>query len=81
MTRKGSANIWWIIIGAVMAILVLFVLLFIFTDQIDDANTSLSDCKSKGGKCETIGECPAKTLPSNLLKCAEKTKECCIGLT
>ena len=78
MNGKGSANIWWIIIGAVIAILVLFVLLFIFTDQVDDANTSLSDCESKGGDCKEI--CPDKTLPSNLLKCPKSTEKCCIGI-
>ena len=42
---------WWIIIGAVIALIVLVVLLVIFTGKTNILETELLNCESKGGRC------------------------------
>lgn len=51
---------WWIIIGAIMALVVMIILMVIFSGGTDKANTGLFDCTGKGGTCGTIEECKAK---------------------
>ena len=58
--NKGSANMWWIIIGAIMALVVMIILMVIFSGGTEKANTGLFDCASKGGTCGTIEECQEK---------------------
>jgi hypothetical protein len=77
MERKGSANIWWIIIGAVMALVILVVLLVIFTQRTQPLNQELDNCLGKGGVCALDKPCPKGTLPSNAFSCSEG--KCCLG--
>ena len=55
--KRGSANMWWIIIGAVIALVVMIILMVIFSDGTEKANTGLFDCASKGGVCKTFELC------------------------
>ena len=57
INNKGSANMWWIIIGAVMALVVMIILMVIFSGGTEKANTGLFDCASKGGSCITSSQC------------------------
>jgi hypothetical protein len=52
---KGSANMWWIIIGAVIALVVLIVLLVFFTKSTNTLGIGLLECQSKGGTCDYTG--------------------------
>lgn len=52
---------WWIIIGAVIALVVLIVLMVIFTTKSGRLEGGLLDCQSKGGTCVTEPECIAKS--------------------
>jgi hypothetical protein len=79
MTKKASANIWWIIIGAVMALVVLIVIIVIFTGRTSTLSDELGNCQSKGGVCVFLGvACPGGTLSANTFSCGE-TANCCIG--
>jgi len=59
MNQKADANMWWIIIGAVVALVVLIVLMVIFTGKVNPLERGLLDCESKGGKCLSETECRA----------------------
>lgn len=49
--RKGDANMWWIIIGAVIALVVMIVLLVFFTGRSATLESGILDCAGKGGVC------------------------------
>ena len=71
---------WWIIIGAVIALVVLIVLLVLFVGKTNSLEQGLSSCTGKGGKCSSVGSCPDGKLPTNAFTCAAG-EECCIGIT
>jgi hypothetical protein len=75
--KKASANMWWIIIGAVIALVVLVVLLVIFTDKTGDLEKGLSSCDGKGGVCVSEETCPIGTLSASAFECSDG--KCCIG--
>jgi len=53
--KKASANMWWIIIGAVIALIVMIVLLVMFTGKSGTLEKGILDCESKGGTCMDKG--------------------------
>ncbi|MBI2668534.1 hypothetical protein HYX14_01700 [Candidatus Woesearchaeota archaeon] len=55
--RKADANMWWIIIGAVIALVVLIVLMVIFTGKVNPLSLEIASCESKGGECVSSTEC------------------------
>ncbi len=75
---------WWIIIGAVLALVVLIVLMIIFTGRSNIIDKGLLDCESKGGSCiyPTDSECrTAKGNPSHSFECPDnKEYPCCFGV-
>ncbi|MBI2662266.1 hypothetical protein HYX11_02295 [Candidatus Woesearchaeota archaeon] len=83
--RKGDANMWWIIIGAVIALVVLIVLLVIFTSKSGKLEGGLLDCQSKGGECVTEDKCVTinsdgaitKGTIASAFDCPDKTTKCC----
>ena len=77
VNHKGDANMWWIIIGAVIALIVLIVLLIMFTTRGNKLELGLSACN---GICTKAGEttCPLKTQSSNAFDC-NTGGVCCIG--
>ncbi len=79
-SKKASANMWWIIIGAVIALVVMIILMVMFTDKGQSVESGLSGCESKGGVCSSIqGVCPAKSLESGTFSCKNDGETCCIG--
>ena len=78
MNTKGDANIWWIIIGAVIALVVLIVIILIFTKNTTDLGKGLSGCESKSGVCASPGFCPTNTLTASAFTCTSGN-ECCVG--
>ncbi len=50
--KRASAQVWWIIIAAIVALIAMFILLKLFTDTSGDVRTGLLDCSSKGGVCQ-----------------------------
>lgn len=80
MNSKGDANMWWIIIGAVIALVVLIVLMVIFTGKTGKLEIGLSDCLGKSGQCVSVSDlCPERTLESSAFDCPAD-KKCCIGI-
>ncbi|NQV91178.1 hypothetical protein HQ489_01780 [Candidatus Woesearchaeota archaeon] len=79
MNQKGGANMWWIIIGAVLALVVLVVLVFMFTDNTDRVKVGLSACF--GGDCKPKGECTGSI--NKAVECSGNTESnpivCCVG--
>jgi len=79
MSKKGQANTFWIIIGAVIALVVLVVLLLIFTGKSNQLEIGLLECESKGAECVDKGTCRADggTLSSSFECPDAETQECC----
>ncbi|HLC71767.1 MAG TPA: hypothetical protein VJI32_07185 [Candidatus Nanoarchaeia archaeon] len=85
MNSKGDANMWWIIIGAVLALVVVIVLMVIFTGRSNIIDQGLLDCQSKGGSCNypTDIECRTATgNPSHSFECpgGNEQQPCCFGI-
>ncbi len=83
MFKKASANMWWIIIGAVIALVVMIILMVMFTGKTKPLEAGLSSCESKGGVCapSTVpinGVCPTNTFSSSAFDCTSEAT-CCIG--
>lgn len=76
--RKGQANTFWIIIGAVIALVVMVVLLLMFTTKGNILEQGVSSCEGKAGKCELGTTCPTGTLKSPF-ECGSPDEVCCIG--
>lgn len=75
---------WWIIIGAVIALVVMIILMMIFTGKTADLEKGLSGCESKGGICisaniYTSNGCPVRTVKVNF-ECAVDSDVCCLGM-
>jgi hypothetical protein len=76
--KRASANIWWIIIGAVIALVVMVILMVMFTSRTQPLEQGLTGCESKGGVCVNEGEdCPQNTFSSSAFTC--NPGGCCIG--
>lgn len=83
MFKKADANMWWIIIGAVIALVVMVVLMIMFTDKTTTVEGGLLDCESKGGTCvgETTCRINYQGTVSSAFTCPDKAKpECCFGV-
>ncbi len=74
---------WWIIIGAAIAMVVMIVLLVFFTGSSGDLQRGILDCKGKGGKCidPITGNCDG--TKTTAFKCGPNSElkggTCCIG--
>ena len=77
--KRGSANIWWIIIGAVVALIVLVVLISVFVRGTNPVVKGLSNCEGKGGVCAPTGLCPQGTTKTSVFSCSEEGT-CCLGI-
>jgi len=72
---------WWIIIGAVIALIVLIILMLLFTKQSDTLVGGISECEGKGGVCSSSTDpvCPSNTLQTSTFTCSGNNV-CCIGI-
>ncbi|PIN76706.1 hypothetical protein COV17_01430 [Candidatus Woesearchaeota archaeon CG10_big_fil_rev_8_21_14_0_10_36_11] len=76
--KKGSANMWWIIIGAVIALVVMIILMVMFTSKTGTLESGLLDCVSKGGTCTSDEICKSSGgSVSSAFSCKDTTTECC----
>ena len=70
---------WWIIIGAVVALVVMIVLMVMFGSKSNTLEAGTTACESKGGVCANFGgSCPKNTLPATAFECSNQ-EICCIG--
>ncbi|MDO8510843.1 MAG: hypothetical protein Q7S55_01630 [Nanoarchaeota archaeon] len=81
ITKKGEADMWWIIAGALLVLIVVVVLLTFFGRGTQKAEAGLSACETTGGKCVDIDTCRDVEggTPSTLFECGE-SQECCLGI-
>jgi len=84
LDKKAQANTFWIIIGAVIALIVMIVLLLMFTGKVNILETGLVDCEAKGGTCvNTLADgCPSTMVKQNFFSCKESQYPdniCCVG--
>ena len=78
ISRKGEA-MWWIIIGAVLALIVLIVMVVMFTDKGNNITKGFDSCTgicTAGGTNEK--NCPVGTQSSSAFTC-QTGGSCCIG--
>ena len=70
---------WWIIIGAVIALVVMIVLMVMFTGKTGKLGRGMSSCEGKGGICMPKGnDCPQNTLRTSMFDCPSGGS-CCVG--
>jgi len=80
MTKKADANMWWIIIGAVITLVVLVILMVIFTSKVNPLERGLSSCEGNAGLCVNAGSgCPSSSIKTTTFGCTAAGKECCLG--
>lgn len=79
--KKASADMWWIIIGAVIALVVLIILLVLFTGKTGKLEVGLLSCEGKAGTCGTLTECQQKGGSiSTAFECPQG-QQCCFSST
>ena len=81
LDKKAQSNTFWIIIGAVIALIVMIVLLLMFTGKTNILEQGLVDCEAKGGTCE-FTDCPKGMIKQNFFSCKESNypdNVCCVG--
>jgi len=82
LNRKASANMWWIIIGAVIALVVMIILMVMFTDKTNVLEGGLLSCSNKGGDCVlATGDCPENSMESFAFDCPDDggKRKCCLS--
>ena len=77
MNNKGQSNMFWIIIGAVLALVVMIILLLLFTGKTNTLEDGVSGCAGKGGHCRS--SCPADELSAPFDCPVGDEDVCCIG--
>jgi len=79
--EKGQANVFWIIIGAVIALVVLAVLLLMFTGKTTVLEQGISGCEVAGGECKSSSE-ECKGLNGTVVSSFEcpTGQFCCLGI-
>ncbi len=81
MKRRAQANTFWIIIGAVIALVVMVVLLLLFTGKTNVLEQGLVDCEAKGGQCVVGVSCNDGQIKQDFFDCSkyEGERVCCLG--
>jgi hypothetical protein len=79
--KRGVGNVFWIIIAAIIALVVMVILLSIFSNQTGDFQDDLESCLLKGGTCST--ECIGQVVEGT--NCGDKKDGdtqlvCCVTL-
>ena len=70
-----------VIIIAALALIVLFVLIYIFTSQSGKTVSTLESCAGVGGRCTEEGRmCLDNEVEKTNSKCPKDTQKCCIKL-
>ena len=71
---------FWIIIAAVIALVVMIVLMIMFTGKTSTLEGGLADCESKSGVCVNGPDCPKNTMKTGTFECpAGSPSQCCVG--
>jgi len=83
--KAMEGGTWWIIMGAIVAIIVAGIIIFIVKDGLFQGKKGvefLNSCGGQGGTCETKEDCDKKAGSSRIYKFSECAKGsldyCCI---
>ena len=70
-----------VIIVAILGLIVLVVMIYIFGQGTSDAVKTLKTCAAKGGECKASGDCDGTKL-FNIKECKDKNPSeiCCIEI-
>lgn len=79
MNRKGSEIAMNIIIIAVIALVVMVVVLYIFGNKSANITKTTDDCATKYGECLLKNECTGRPMIDNT-NCEATGQKCCIKL-
>ena len=77
--KKASANMWWIIIGAVIALVVMIILMAMFTDKSGSVANAIGECSANGGVCTEFDSCPLTSVKTSAFSCPQEKQDCCVG--
>ncbi|MDP3698171.1 MAG: hypothetical protein Q8R47_01150 [Nanoarchaeota archaeon] len=81
MMKKGYADIWPVIAGALLVLVVVVVLLTFYGRSVNKAEAGFSACETAGGKCVDAGTCGGgkEGGTRSPFECKEG-EECCLGM-
>jgi len=79
MKKKGYADIWPVIAGALLVLVVVIVLLVFYDRSVNKAEAGFSACGTTGGTCVNIGACEGSTAPYTCNPEDGVERECCLG--
>ena len=78
--KRASADMWWIIIGAVIALVVMIILMVLFTGKTTKVEGGLLSCEGKGGDCRNFDECQKEGgTVSSAFECGRGDLQCCFS--
>jgi hypothetical protein len=75
-SKKSQGLSLQTVIIAILCLVVLAIIIYIFSDKIGGVGESLSGCSDKGGSCESSCNGPSITTKD----CQDKGQVCCIPL-
>ncbi len=78
--RRGDGNALWIVVAAVIALIVLGVVVFIFNKQIGDFANDTKSCPLRGGKCLKTECNPSYQQEIKNTNCVSPESYCCIDV-
>lgn len=79
MEKKGQGEMFWVIVFAVLAIVVLVVLIAVFGSRISVFDKDVQSCTLRGGTCQAL--CGSNTQQIENVKCPTTEKPvCCLAL-
>ncbi len=76
--KKGDMTIQFVVLAA-LALIFLFVVVFVMTGKINIFNKTLDDCTNKDGICVNSGTCSAEGGVAGGFNCPTG-EECCLNL-
>ena len=81
MEKRGDANIFWVLVFAILAIVVLTILVVIFGKGVTNVQTDFQGCSVRGGVCQLPPCAPKVEIQGDY--CPQKddqTQVCCLAV-
>jgi hypothetical protein len=68
------------IVGALILLVVMLIVIFLFKGKVGDVSSSMSSCLQQGGECMASKDCSDSGGRLSLfLKCDQEDTQCCMG--
>jgi len=78
MKKRAQGPVFWIIVVAVLALIVMGVVLYIFSTKLGGVKGEIESCTYKGGECKE--KCDLDDTEVKNSDCSGDTPRCCISL-